>query len=166
MPDLPDILLRTVLAVAAIILLTRLNGLRSFSKMSGFDFAITVATGSVLASTITSPSQTVLVGIGALASLFAVQAGISAVRARSDTFENALDNCPLLVMEDGRILEENLRRSGMTKGDLYGKLREANALDLTLVRAVVFESTGDVSVLHASGPDDTLSPELLEGVRR
>lgn len=166
MADIPEIFLRTVLTVGAIVLLTRLNGLRSFSKMSAFDFAITVATGSVLAGTILNPSKSLLFGLAALASLFVVQFAITRLRVRTNAAPALVDNTPLLIMEDGAVLERNLRAAGMTMADLRGKLREANALDLSLVRAVVFESTGDVSVLHAGSEDERLDPALLEGVRR
>ena len=52
----------------------------------------------------------------------------------------------------------------MTESDLWGKLREANALNFSQVLAVVAETTGDVSVLHATDSDRDLQPELLKGV--
>ena len=162
MPVHLEIFLRAVTSVALIVLLTRLNGLRSFSKMSGFDFAITVATGSVLASTILSPSRDYLVGVVGILSLFIVQGVLAGIRRRSGLIEGLLDNSPLLVMRDGAIIDDNLRAANMTRSDLYAKLREANAYDLSTVRAVVMESTGDVSVLHGDAPIDD---RVMEGVR-
>ena len=155
--------LRAVLGLAAIILLTRVSGLRSFSKMSGFDFAVTVAMGSILAAMVTAPGTGILVFLAAFAALFALQIGLAHLRARSRAVEDVMGNAPLLVMENGRPLTDNLRRSGMTLDDLHGKLREANAFDLSKVHAVIFEPTGDVSVLHGEGE---VSPEVLDGVRR
>jgi uncharacterized membrane protein YcaP (DUF421 family) len=66
-------------------------------------------------------------------------------------------------MENGRILDDNLAKGQITRGDLFSKLREANALKLSMVRAVVLEETGEVSVLHGS---DEIDDVLLEGVRR
>lgn len=165
MADLLEVFLRVAATVAAIVLLTRLNGLRSFSKMSGFDFVITVATGSVLASAIMAPSQDYRIGLVALAGLFVVQGVTAWMRERSAAVQGILDNQPLLVMERGEILEANLRAAKMTPDDLYAKLREANAFDLTRVKAVVLESTGDVSVLHGSD-DETVSDAVMAGVRR
>lgn len=68
-----EIFIRAAVCVAAIILLTRLSGLRSFSKMSSFDFAITVACGSVIASSVVSPKDNIVFGFAALVALFAVQ---------------------------------------------------------------------------------------------
>lgn len=154
-----EITARTGLAVLAVILLVRLNGLRSFSKMSSFDFALTVAVGSLLAGVISGGDSPwpALVGIVAV---FAARFAISKGRVLSDAFEGAVDNSPMFLMYEGRILEENLPFARVTRSDLISKLREANALDIAQVRAVVLEATGDISVLH--GGD--VSPELLDGV--
>ncbi|GFE63594.1 DUF421 domain-containing protein [Litoreibacter roseus] len=164
MPSLSTLALQigeALMMVAVIILLTRIAGLRSFSKMSGFDFAITVAMGSVLASVVVGTQTSVVVGVVALAALFGVQAIVAQMRMRWSGAERLLDNAPLLIMKDGEILEENMRQAEMTRSDLIAKLREANVLRIQDVRAVVAETTGDVSVLHG----DSLEDDLLEGVR-
>ncbi len=163
MIDIIEILWRVSVTLGLIILLTRLAGLRSFSKMSGFDFAVTVAMGSVLAAVATTPDAPITDGLFALLALFAVQMTIAMARSRSAKVQHTVDNEPLLIMENGSVLHKNLRSAGMTVGDLHGKLREANAFDLDQVHAVIFEATGDVSVLHGAGQ---VTPALLEGVRR
>ena len=157
-----EIVWRTCAAVVLVVALTRIFGLRSFSKMSGFDFAVTVAIGSVLAATSMSPGTPFWQGALALVVLFAVQTVVAQARSRLRGVVSVTDNTPLMIMRDGKILHENLRGAGMTEADLIGKLREANALEFSSVRAVVFEPTGDVSVLHGDSCDD----RLLEGVRR
>ncbi|MFD0860049.1 DUF421 domain-containing protein [Roseovarius aquimarinus] len=150
---------QTLLAVIAVIVLARINGLRSFSKMSSFDFALTVAAGSVLATMMTS-AKTPWPGLVALATLFAARFAVSLLRQRWTPMRRLTDNTPLMLVHEGRILEENLALSRVTRDELRGKLREANAITPGCVRAVVLEATGDVSVLHG----DTLDPDLLEGV--
>lgn len=150
---------------AAVVLLTRLAGLRSFSKISSFDFAVTVAIGSVLASAILAPDPPLARAVAALAALYAIQISVAAIRSRWDIAGRAVDNRPLLLMAGSRVLEENLRTAKLTPGDLRAKLREANVLSLEEVRAVVMESTGDVSVLHGPPDGAALDPGLLEGVR-
>ncbi|MFZ3583229.1 DUF421 domain-containing protein [Loktanella sp. DJP18] len=157
-----EIALRTVAAIALVVALARVFGLRSFAKMSGFDFAVTVAIGSVLASTSLSTDRPFWHGALVLTTLFVVQSAVAQLRARIGGVTAVTDNAPLLIMRDGEILHNNLRGAGMTVGDLIGKLREANVLDFTQVRAVVFERTGDVSVLNGDACDD----RMLEGVRQ
>jgi len=148
----------------SVVVLTRLGGLRSFSKMSSFDFAVTVAIGSVIASTVVAKDPPLLQGVIALAALYGVQLGVAALRARSTTVQRLVDNEPLLLMAGSRILHDNLRKAQVTEGDLRAKLREANVIDLEQVRAVVQETTGDVSVLHAAPDAPPLDPWLLDGV--
>lgn len=165
--EIVEIVVRAAVCVAAVIALTRLNGLRSFSKMSSFDFAITVAFGSVIASSVISPQENLLFGVVALAALFAMQRVISELRVKFGAVGQSLDNEPILIMRNGEILRDNLREARLTEADLIGKLREANAFDLSRVHAVVFEPTGDVSVLHGSGDEtEQVSDRILEGVRQ
>ena len=149
----------------ALVILTRLAGLRSFSKMSSFDFAVTVAIGSLIASTIISADPPLARAGIALAALYAIQMGVAVLRRRSGAVRRAVDNAPLLLMDGPTILHENLDRACVTESDLMAKLREANVIRLDEVRAVVMESTGDVSVLHGDPDGPDVEPALLEGVR-
>ncbi len=154
----------TVGVFTAVIVYTRLVGLRSFSKMSAFDFAMTVAVGSLVASTISNKNPSLLLGLAALAFLYCGQWLVALLRQKFPAFRKLLDNSPLLLMENGKFLEENLRAANVSKTDVHGKLREANVFNYEQVAAVVFESTGDVSVLHSEEPNMKIQPEILDGV--
>ena len=156
------IFLSAVCIHASLLVYTRLVGLRSFSKMSATDFVMTIAVGSLFGATITAPSPTLIMGMFAIGCVFVIQWIISILRVHSKIISKTVDNCPLLIMAGSEILHDNLRKSNMTEGDLMAKLREANAFDLDQVLAVIFETTGDVSVLHSA--DGKVQPKLLEGV--
>ncbi|MHA6346883.1 DUF421 domain-containing protein [Roseivivax sp. CAU 1761] len=157
-------ILRAALAVLAVIALTRLNGLRSFSKMSSFDFALTVALGSVLATTIIDTDKDPAVAFGALVAIYLVQAAISIARIRWQSVERAVDNAPLLLLRDGRILHRNLRRGRISERDLFAHLRMAGLTDPDAAAAVILETTGDVSVI-AADPERRIDPRIFAGVR-
>jgi len=133
----------------AVILMTRICGKRSFSKMSSFDFAMTVAVGSIIATTVLSKSVSLMDGVVGLISVYLLQIGAALVR-RNDSVKKIMDNTPLLLMDGSKILDENLKKGRVTKSDLRAKLREANVTELSEVKAVIFETTGDISVLHKS----------------
>ena len=145
--------------LVGIIVYVRLAGLRSFSKMSSFDFTVTVAFGSLLAA-VSISSSSLAVGVVAAGALLGTQACIALLRQRT-TFGQIVDNTPMVLMARGEYFDDNLRQARVTRSDVSAKLREANALDISEVRAVVLETTGDVSVLHGTGP---LHPSLLEGI--
>ncbi len=140
----------------------RVAGLRSFSKMTSFDFVLTVAMGTLLAGAVTATSwERLAYYLFTVASLFTLQFCLSKLRVLNDTVEDAIGNDPRLLMFDGQMLDTALRETRVTKADVMAKLREANALDFGKVRAVVLETTGDISVLHGDQFDD----RLLKNVR-
>ncbi len=155
-------LILSTMAVCWVVLLVRIIGLRAFSKMTAFDFVVTIATGSLLAgasqATVWSDLWQVLI---AIAGLLGVQYIVARLRKSSSGFAAVIQNRPALLMRDGEILYPALRATRVAEDDLIAKLREANVLDLAEVRAVVLETTGDLSVLHG----DTLQLRLLQGVQ-
>jgi uncharacterized membrane protein YcaP (DUF421 family) len=159
--DLAVAVVAAVAIYAWVIAATRLVGLRSFAKMSAFDFSMTVAIGSIIASTATG-SVALASGVLAVGVLFAAQFTVAWARRRTG-IDRVVDNRPLLLMDGEHVFEEHLARARLTPADLRAKLREAGVLRLDQVRAVVFETTGDVTVLQGDGPYDA---SLLEGVRR
>ena len=152
--------LSATLMLLAIVVIVRVAGLRSFSKMSSFDFAVTVSFGSLLAGVALSGSS-LINGVVAAATLIGVQILIALGRSRLG-LGSVVDNGPLLLMSRGRFLGANLARARVTEDDIRAKLRAANVHRYEDVNAVVLETTGDISVLHGSG---TIESDLLADVR-
>jgi len=162
-----DALLRgTILAMLGlvwVVTLVRANGLRSFSKMTNFDFVVTIAIGSLLAGASQAEGWPAFVqSLAAMLGLFVLQRVVARVRKSFQAFESFIQNQPMILMRDGEVIEEALTESRVARDDLTAKLREANVLDLSDVRAVVLETTGDISVLHG----EKCATELLDGVGR
>ena len=158
-----ELLLVVVSAIAMLIAaigVIRLVGLRSLSKMSSFDFEVTVALGSIVA-TVAATSTSLWTGVLAFITLLAVQWLVATFRQRSTFFTALVDNEPQLLMVGSEFIAAHLRDARVTRNDVFAKLREANVTDLSQVLAVVLETTGDISVLHGDGP---LDDALLEGV--
>ena len=144
----------------AVIVLTRLAGLRSLAKMSSFDFAATVAVGSTVSATALG-SAPLANGVVALAMLYGLQYGVATLRRRN-LLRGAVDNAPMLLMSNGQVLDGNLQHARVSRVELWAQLRLAGVQRLDTVRAVVLETTGDMSVLHGDGPVDAA---LMAGVR-
>ncbi len=163
--QIPETLLGVLLIYIVIILYTRIFGLKSFSKMTSYDFAKTIAIGSLIASTIIAGTPSFVMGMVAIGGLYLFNYLFSWLRLRSDRLEQFLDNSPVFLMRHGEILHENLARAKVTEGELIAKLREANVLRMRDVKAVILETTGDVSVLHGEGSTD-VEDILLKDVER
>ncbi len=154
------------LIFVAVILFTRIIGLRSFAKFTAYDFAFTVAIGSIISSTLTSKTS-IVYGSVAIGSLLLLTWIFSFLQRKIPALSSAISNKPLLLMKNNEILEENLAHGRIERTQLIAKLREANVLNFDQVFAVILESTGDISVLHKSNSDsdEQLNDKLLEGVR-
>ncbi|MCP1200865.1 DUF421 domain-containing protein [Notoacmeibacter sp. MSK16QG-6] len=152
----------SIIGMLWVIALVRINGLRSFSKITSFDFVMTVACGSLLAGCAQADSWAKLAqNMAAFVGLFAIQHLLARLQYRSSRFAKLIGNTPLILMRDGKIDHDALRIARVTEPDLRAKLREANALEKDQVRAVVLETTGDISVLHGESMDML----LLKGLR-
>ena len=166
--DAKDPLLETAagsfLIFIVIVLITRIVGLRSFAKFTAYDFAFTIAIGSIISSTLTSGTS-IAHGSVAIGSLLLLTFIFSFLQKTFKKVSSLISNKPLLLMDGSEILDENLNYARIEKKQLIAKLREANVIDFRQVRAVVLESTGDISVLHTSDDKAELQQELLNGVR-
>jgi uncharacterized membrane protein YcaP (DUF421 family) len=147
---------------AAVIGANRLNGLRTFAKMSGYDFAATVAIGSIMASVTLTRSTSLASGLVAVGTVVAAQRLLTALRRRRAVLR-VVDNAPALLVHDGCVLTDQLRRNGIAPADLREKVRAAGATGVDEVAAVVLETSGDVSVIL--GDASALDSELFVDVR-
>ncbi|WP_210242910.1 DUF421 domain-containing protein [Pararhizobium mangrovi] len=166
LPEYPDVVIRAVLlsilSIGWVVAIVRLIGLRSFSKMTAFDFVTTLATGSLLATATTSSSWHAFVqAVVAIGAILTIQMALAFMRRSSANAKATMENAPLLLMRDGRFIDGAMASSRVAEADVFAKLREANVLELASVRAVVLETTGDISVLHGTKVDE----KLLMGVR-
>ena len=152
-----------VLIALATIVVARIYGLRSFAKMTAIDFVSSVAIGSILASVVMNGGTSILQGFVAMLVIIGVQNLVSYLKIAYPPAEDVIQNKPQLLMYRGEIRYETMNRVGVKETDLMAKLREANVLKLSHVRAVIFETTGDVSVLHdADGTE--VDEMILKGV--
>ena len=158
--SLAAVVLGGLAAYATVIVLTRLAGVRALAKMSSFDFAATVASGSLLASVLvgSAPLASALLG---LAVLYGLQYVVATLRRRG-LLRGLADNAPILLMAGPEVVEGNLRHARVSREELWAQLRLAGVHRRDQVAAVVMETTGDVSVLRSGEP---LDAELLTGVR-
>ncbi|MDT0617532.1 DUF421 domain-containing protein [Salinisphaera sp. P385] len=157
------VVLSTLGMYITILLFARWSGVRSFAQMSAFDIAVTIAIGSLLATTVASRNPPLIQGMAALVTLYGIQLLVSRLRKRFRAVERVTDNRPILLMgPGGKLKPANLAVARVTEDDLRAHLRAANVEEIASVQAVVMEGTGSINVLHGAGRVD---PWLLQGVR-
>jgi uncharacterized membrane protein YcaP (DUF421 family) len=98
--------------------------------------------------------------LGAITALFLLRWLLARWRARSRLGQHVLGNEPVMLMEHGRFIEAALLGERIARADIYAKMREANVLDPSSVRAVVLERTGDISIIKDDPLDDAILGDI------
>lgn len=136
-----------VCAYAALVLLLRVSGKRTLSKMNAFDFVVTVALGSTLATVLLSKDVALVEGVAAFALLIALQFVITWLSVRSKTISGLVKSEPALLWHRGEFLRGAMRKARVTEGELLAAMRSQGQATLESVEAVVLETDGSFSVI-------------------
>lgn len=150
-----------VLGYASLIVFLRLSGLRTLSKMNAFDFVVTVALGSTLATILLSKDVALAQGALALALLVGLQFAITWLNVRFRWMRRLVTGEPLLLLYRGECLPAALRRSRVAEEEVRAAVRSAGLAALEEAEAVVLETDGSFSVVRRAEGSGNSS---LEGV--
>lgn len=138
-------------AYVALVLLLRISGKRTLSKMNAFDLVVTVALGSTLATVLLSASVALAEGLLAFALLVFLQFAVTWTSVRSSTFREFIKNEPRLLFYGGEFVQEALRAERMTEEEVEASVRQQGIADLDEVGAAVLETDGSVTIVPRAG---------------
>lgn len=146
------VLLRTavvgVLAYASLIVFLRVTGKRTLSKMNAFDFVVTVALGSTLATILLNKDVSLAQGALALALLIGLQFVITWTSARIQWVQQVITGEPTMLLFRGEFLQDALRRARVTQNEVLAAVRSSGSGALDDIEAVVLETDGSFSVIR------------------
>ncbi len=152
------------LAYTALVLLLRVSGKRTLTKMNAFDLVVTVALGSTLATVLLSKSVALAEGVLALTLLVVLQYAITWLSVRSPRFQALIKAQPAMLVYRGDFLPAALMDQRVTREEVMAVLRAQGRTDLRDVLAVVLETDGSFSVLPGNAESETTP--VLENVSR
>jgi uncharacterized membrane protein YcaP (DUF421 family) len=139
-----------VLAYSALVLLLRVSGKRTLSKMNAFDLIVTVALGSTLATILLNKNVALVEGISAFFILIALQYLVAWLSIRSDGFKKLIKSDPKLIFYQGRYLKENIVKERVLEVEILQAARSSGINSMDQVEAVVLETDGRISVIKKS----------------
>ncbi len=154
-----------VLAYACLIVFLRISGKRTLSKMNAFDFVVTVALGSTLASILLSKDVSLAQGALALGLLIVMQFVVTWSSVRMRWVRRLVTGEPSLLLHRGVFLDGALRRTRVTKDEIRAAVRAAGLSGLEEAEAVVLETDGSFSVIRSGtdGPGSSLAGIRIDG---
>lgn len=147
-----DIVIRAFLMYFFVLLLTRIVGRRELSTLQPFDLVLLVVIGDLVQQGVTQSDYSftgLLIAVGTIAVL---QAGVSWVGFRSKKAGLVLEGEPIVVVQDGALLERNIRRERMTPAEVLESARSQGIATLQDVQWGILETSGQLSFIKKS-PD-------------
>jgi len=147
------ILIVGILAYIALIIFLRVSGKRTLSKWNAFDFVVTIALGSTLASVIISKDVVLIEGVIAFALLIGLQFVITRLSVRFDSIKNVVKAEPTLLFDKGEFLPEAMRRQRVTESEIRAAIRSNGLAAIEDAEAVVLETDGTFSIVKNSADD-------------
>jgi uncharacterized membrane protein YcaP (DUF421 family) len=145
-----DIVVRAFFAFVFVFLLTRLIGRRELSSLEPFDLMLLIVVGDLIQQGVTQNDLSftgllLAVGVFGLMTLSASYLGFRFPRVRP-----LLEPEPMILVEDGKVIERNLRKERITPGEIAAEARLQQIPSLDLVRWAVLESGGRISFIAKS----------------
>ncbi|MGZ8939199.1 MAG: DUF421 domain-containing protein [Limisphaerales bacterium] len=137
-----------------LVLVLRLSGKRTLSKMNAFDLVVTVALGSTLATICLSKDTALLQGLLVLGLRVVLQDVVAWLSVRFEPFQNLVQARPALLFENGDFLDGSLRRERISREEILAAIGSSRISDCSQVGAVVLETDGTLSVLEQSANSD------------
>lgn len=144
---LARVLIVGTFAYVFLVVLLRVSGKRTLTKLNAFDLVVTVALGSTLATVLLNKSVPLAEGIVALALLVFLQFAIAWLSVRSPRFRSLIKSEPTLLAESGRLFDGVLEEQRVTRDEVLAVLRSEGVTDRRGIAAVVLETDGSFSVL-------------------
>lgn len=148
--DLGRVLILGVLGYISLVLLLRISGNRTLSKLNAFDFIVTIALGSTFGSFILNRNISLADGVMGFAVLIGMQYVVSWLTIRSTTVKRIVKNEPSLVYYNQEYLIDSMKRSRIAKAEIEQSVRNQGYATLENVEAVVLETDGSFSIINKS----------------
>ncbi len=167
--DIWQLAIKSIVAVLVLFLLTRLMGKKQISQLTFFDYIVGITIGSIAGQFAISNTIPYLNGIVSLTIWAMVPILISYVSLKSLGARKILDGASTILVQNGKIIEDNIRKTKLNMNDIFEELRVKGAFNVADVEFAILETNGKVSVQLKSQkqpvtPSDLSIPTQYKGL--
>jgi uncharacterized membrane protein YcaP (DUF421 family) len=145
-----DIVLRATVVFFVVLLVTRVVGKRELASLEPFDVILLVVIGDLVQQGVTQSDYSLTGAILAIVTISLLTVATAYVSYRFRTLRPVLEGEPVVLIENGNLLDANLRRERLTVEELIAEARQQSIGSLDDVDWAVLETTGRISFLQAS----------------
>ncbi len=138
--------LRTVVLYLVLIFAVRLMGKRQIGEMEPAEFVVTMLIANLASIPMQDGAIPLYSGLMPILTVLGMELVISGLILRSVKLRKLFCGKPVILIDNGKLIQENLRKTRITLDELMSSLREKNVLDLTAVQYAILETNGVVTV--------------------
>ena len=137
---------RTLVLYSVLIWVIRMMGKRQIGQMEPSEFVVTMLVANLASIPMQDEGLPLFTGLVPILTVLGMELVLSFLSMKSQWFRKLLCGKPVILIENGNILQQNLRKTRVTLDELTGHLREKDILDLKSVQFAILETNGNLSV--------------------
>ena len=145
-----DLVLRAIVVFFFVLILTRVIGRRELSQLAPFNLILLIILGDAVQQGLTQDDYSLTGAFLAIGTIALLQLGVSYANLRFPRLRPILSGEPIVVVQDGKPIERNLRRERVTMDDLMSAARRQNIAALDDVAWAVMETSGEITFIKKS----------------
>lgn len=145
--DMLNLFLRTILTYFVVFIMLRLMGKREIGKLSVFDLVISIMIAEIAVFVIEDTNKPLLDGIIPMVTLVAIQILIAYITLKSLWLRRAIDGVPSIIIDQGKIQRDEMKRQRYNLNDLMLQLRQNHVTNVADVAFAILETTGKLTVV-------------------
>jgi uncharacterized membrane protein YcaP (DUF421 family) len=142
-----DLVFRALVLFAAVYLLLRVVGRRELAEMEPIDFILLIVLGDAIQQGLTQDDYSVTGALVTIFTIAAIQVAVGYMTYRSGKVRTIMEGEPVVLIEDGRVIEKNLHRARIAKDELAEEARLSQISSLGQVAWAVLETSGKISII-------------------
>jgi uncharacterized membrane protein YcaP (DUF421 family) len=143
-----DLVLRAVAIFVFLFVLTRVIGKRELSSLQPFDLILLIILGDALQQGLTQDDYSITGAVLVVGTIAVLQVLVSWLSYRFPRARPLIDGEPVIVLQDGRIIERNLKRERLTVEEVAKEARRNQIAHLSDVRFAILETNGTISFIQ------------------
>jgi uncharacterized membrane protein YcaP (DUF421 family) len=146
-----DLVLRATVIFAFVLVLTRVIGKRELSSLQPFDLILLIVLGDALQQGLTQDDYSLTGAVLVVGTIAILQVLVSWVSYRFPRSRPLLEGEPVIIVQDGKVIERNIKRERITVEEIAEEARKQQISHLSDVRFAVLETSGEISFIKTSG---------------
>jgi uncharacterized membrane protein YcaP (DUF421 family) len=142
-----DLVIRATAIFFFVFLVTRVVGRRQLSQMEPFDLILLVVVGDLVQQSVTQSDESVTGALIVISTIALLSVALSWISFRFRKLRLVTEGEPIVLVQDGRTIERNMRRERITREDIEEEARRSQISSIADLRWAILENDGNISCI-------------------